>query len=272
MRPLVEKTPIEMNEEFEMAIKPFMHDLRKYCLSLTNTSWDGEDLMQDTLIKAYESWMKMPKQIAKAFLYRIASNTWIDKHRKRKIEEDMNQDLNNFKQEDDSGSKLLIPAIHALLNHLSAKQRAVVLFIFGFGYTAKETARILSVSEGSIKAALNRARKNIRRINFDSDSTELDEDKIIPYITALSNENPEAVLRLYQKEIQEPFMHAGNNVALSSSIPMIQSFVACNTSYVLISIPMKNGRVLFVPFYQLELSSLLSQIAWLKQKEFSAVA
>jgi RNA polymerase sigma-70 factor (ECF subfamily) len=272
MRPLVEKTPNEMNEEFEMAIKPFMHDLRKYCLSLTNTNWDGEDLMQDTLIKAYESWMKMPKQIAKAFLYRIASNAWIDKHRKRKIEEDMNQDLTNYKQEETPMTEAAFQIISVALNELSCKQRAVVLFMWGFGYTAKATAGLLSVSEGSVKAALNRARKNLKRINFDSISLELDDDKLIPYITALSNENPEAVLRLYQKEIQEPFMQAGNNVSLSSSTSMVQSVGAGSTHYVLISISKKNGGVLFVPFYQLELSALFSQIARFKQKEFSAVA
>lgn len=272
MRPLVEKTPIVLNEEFEMAIKPYMHVLRKYCLSITRTKWDGEDLLQETLLKAYESWMKEPKQMTKAYLYRIASNTWIDKHRKRKIEEDMNQDLSQLKQEVDFVAESVVPVISNLFSELTAKQRAVILFIFGFGYTAKETAGLLSVSEGSVKAVLHRARKGFKRINVHSYLDELDEEKTLPYITALNSGDPDAVVRLYRKEMQEPFMQVGKNKSAFSSAPMVQSLVGSNTSYVLIPISKNNGGVLFIPFYQLELAALLSQIAWLKQKEFLAVA
>ncbi|WP_144510801.1 RNA polymerase sigma factor [Bacillus sp. FJAT-22090] len=271
MRPLVENTPIDMNEEFEMAIQPYTHDLRKYCLSLANTKWDGEDLLQETLLKAYESWMKKPKQMAKAYLYRIASNTWIDKHRKRKVAEDMKYDLSSIKSEDKSATESLSLAINVLLNQLTAKQRAIVLFIFGFGYTAKQTADLLSVTEGSIKAALHRARKALTKLDFPGSYYELDDDRSFPYINALNNGNPEEVVRLYQKEIHASFMRIGKNESLPSSTSRLQTFVGGSTPYVLISIPKKNGELLFVPFYQLELSALLSQIAWLKQ-EFSAIA
>ncbi|GGA38265.1 RNA polymerase sigma factor [Psychrobacillus lasiicapitis] len=272
MRPLVEKTPIEVTEEFETAIMPYMHDLKKYCFSLTRTKWDGEDLMQETLAKTYDSWMKTPKQIAKAYLFRIASNTWIDKHRKRKIEEDMGQDLSQFAQENASKMESVFPAIMAVLNELSAKQRAVVLFVLGFDYTIKETASLLSESEGSIKAALHRARKKLKQMNIHDYSYDLDEDNLLLYVTALSNQNSNAVLRLYQKEMQEPSMYARSNQYIIHSSPIAHTFVSGSIPYVLISIPKKNGGSLFVPFYQLELSALLSQIALLKQKEFSTVA
>lgn len=269
MRPLVEKTPIEMNEEFEMAIKPYINNVRKYCLSLTNNKWDGEDLMQETLVKAYESWMKTPKQIVKAYLFRIASNAWVDKHRKRKIEEDMNQDLSQLTQDSARILESIIPKISVLLNELTAKQRAVILLVLGFDYTVKETATLLSDSEGSVKAVLHRARRKLKQVNIHDYSFDQDEDKFLSYVTALSSGNSEAVLRLYQKEMQEPYMKSGSNIP---STPIIHSFVGGNTPYLLISIPKKNGGVLFVPFYQLELSVLLSQIAWLKQEEFSAIA
>lgn len=272
MRPLVEKTPVDMNEEFELAIQPYMHDLRKYCLSLTNTKWDGEDLLQETLVKTYESWLKPPKQMAKAYLYRIASNTWIDNHRKRKVTEDMNYDLSKIKSEDGPAADSLTPVINALLNRLTSKQRVIVLCMLGFGYTAKDTADLLSVTEGSIKAALHRARKTISKLDFSNIYYEWDDDQSFPYINALNSGSPEEILRLYKKEIQASFMHDATDVSLPSSTPMAQCFVGGSTPYVLISIPKKNGELLFVPFYQLELSALLSQIAWLRLEEFSAIA
>lgn len=76
MRPLV-KTPAQANENFEETIQPYLKDLNHYCRSLAKSTWDGEDLVQETMAKAYRRWLKKPKPISKAFLFRIASNTWM---------------------------------------------------------------------------------------------------------------------------------------------------------------------------------------------------
>ncbi|UOR12568.1 RNA polymerase sigma factor [Halobacillus amylolyticus] len=113
MRPLVKKTPVKLEKEFEAAIKAYIQELQKYCLSLTKSKWDGEDLMQVTLANAYIGWLNRPRPITKAYLFRIASNTRIDGYRKRKPSEDMTSDLTEFKQQDDSTSDMVYQAIEA---------------------------------------------------------------------------------------------------------------------------------------------------------------
>lgn len=271
MRPLVEKTPNESNEEFELAIKPFMHSLRKYCLSLTRTKWDGEDLMQETIEKAYISWMKMTKQMTKSYLFRIASNAWIDKHRKRKIDENLHHDMSNYNYQEGL-SEELFPQIYALLHELSAKQRIVVLLVKGFGYSTKETASLLSASEGSIKAALNRARKNARQRYNESFQDIVEDETTMSYLQAWSSGDPNAVIRVYQNDQQQPYMRSGNRGPVSQSHSIVQSYVQGNSSYVLISFLQKNGEVLIVPFYQSEVARLLSQFTFWKEEELLAIA
>lgn len=271
MRPLVEKTPFELNEEFEMAIKPFMHSLRKYCLSLTRTKWDGEDLMQEAIEKAYISWMKMPKQMAKSYLFRIASNAWIDKHRKRKIEENLHQDMSTYNYQEGTSAELF-PKIYALLHELSAKQRVVILLVMGFGYSSKETASLLSVSEGSIKAALNRARKNAKQNRNGSFQYDVEDETTISYLQAWSSGDPYEVIRVYQNDGQQPYMQSGKRELVPPNHSIVQSYVQGNSSYVLISFLKKNGEVLIVPFYQLEVARLLSQITFWKEEGLLAIA
>jgi len=271
MRPLVKKTPFELNEEFEVAIKPLMHSLKKYCLSLTRTKWDGEDLMQETIEKAYISWMKMPKQMTKSYLFRIASNAWIDKHRKRKIEENLHNDMSSYNQIE-RPSEVLFARIYALLHELPAKQRVVVLLVMGFGYSSKETASLLSVSEGSIKAALHRARKTIRQRCNDTFQYEVEDETTMSYLQAWRSGDPKAVIRVYQNNQQQPFMRSGNKGPVPQSHSIVRSYVQCNSSYVLISFLRKNGKVLIVPFYQPEVARLVSQITLWKEEELLAIA
>src|SRR5437660_5325381 len=63
--------------------EPVRPELFRYCRSLTGSVWDGEDLVQDTLMRAFArlSEASEPIENARAYLFRIASNLWIDKFR-----------------------------------------------------------------------------------------------------------------------------------------------------------------------------------------------
>ncbi|HET7577729.1 MAG TPA: RNA polymerase sigma factor [Bacillales bacterium] len=262
MRPLVQKTPAETNENFSHAIQPYLTDLKHYCRSLMNSSWDGEDLMQETLAKAYQSWLKKQKPISKAYLFRIASNTWIDGYRKRKPDEDLNQDLSHL-TEKQSGDGLY-EAMGILLHELSPKQRLAILLTEGFGYTSREAAEMIKTSEGAVKAALHRARKKLKRVKKDEDF-DSDDNTVIPYVTAFREGNSERLVELFQEEIQQPQMVAGT---VSEPQMAMQQIVGTGASYVLISIRMKNGKLLLIPFYRSEGLALLRQL----REEFSFAA
>ncbi|MCK9907264.1 RNA polymerase sigma factor, partial [Frankia sp. Cpl3] len=69
----------QAQNDFLTVIEPHRAALWKYCRYLTGSPWDGEDLFQQTLLKAYAALSQMWQPVVpKTYLFRIASHTWID--------------------------------------------------------------------------------------------------------------------------------------------------------------------------------------------------
>src|SRR6476619_4430368 len=68
--------------------EPLRADLYRYCRYLTRSPWDAEDLVQDTLARAFAtlglSGEAPPSP--RGWLFRVASNLWIDRARRTKHE------------------------------------------------------------------------------------------------------------------------------------------------------------------------------------------
>src|SRR3954471_8712255 len=69
-------------ERFE----PLRAELYRYCRYLTRSPWDAEDLTQDTLARGFVTLAQMnaAPANARAWLFRVASNLWIDQRRARR--------------------------------------------------------------------------------------------------------------------------------------------------------------------------------------------
>ena len=63
---------------------PARAELFRYCRSLTGSVWDAEDLAQAAMLRSFArlSEPEEPVANARAFLFRVASNLWIDQHRR----------------------------------------------------------------------------------------------------------------------------------------------------------------------------------------------
>ncbi|QWU17976.1 RNA polymerase sigma-70 factor, ECF subfamily [Paenibacillus sophorae] len=132
--------------------------LKRYCLSLTGSSWDAEDLAQDTWLKALEP-LRAGHSNPEAFLLRVAKNAWIDAGRRKAVLQRILQQSNEAKYiEQENGEFEAEMAFQAMIKHLSPLQRAVFLMRDVLDYSAAETAELLDTTEGAVKAALYRAR------------------------------------------------------------------------------------------------------------------
>ena len=63
--------------------EPLRPDLYRYCRHLTRSPWDAEDMAQDTLARAFVTLgaMAEPPQHPRAWLFRVASNLWLNRQR-----------------------------------------------------------------------------------------------------------------------------------------------------------------------------------------------
>ena len=81
----LEQITRDVQRRFMNEIEPYRSELWRYCKMLTRSPWDADDLMQETLMKAYATLGQLFQPIyPKPYLFRIASNTWIDHCRKSK--------------------------------------------------------------------------------------------------------------------------------------------------------------------------------------------
>src|SRR5437870_9197709 len=62
--------------------EPLRPELYRYCRHLTRSPWDAEDMAQDTLARAFVSLGVEPPHNPRAWLFRIASNLWLNRVRK----------------------------------------------------------------------------------------------------------------------------------------------------------------------------------------------
>lgn len=134
-------------------------DLYRYCRHLTRSPWDAEDLVQDTLARAFVTLGQMMGNFPpnpRAWLFRVASNLWIDRVRAQRRAAALVTDVRSTSAASDpQGAR---EAAGTLLGLLSPQERAAIVLKDVLDFSLEEAAEALSTTVGAIKAALHRAR------------------------------------------------------------------------------------------------------------------
>ena len=135
--------------------------LHAYCRRLTGNVWDGEDLVQDTLVRVFSLLGKTDTQLdnPKAYLIRTAANLWIDRIRRSAREQAaLVLEQAEPRSAPPHEASDLFPAAQQLFQALHPQERAAILMKEVFELSLEETAAILHTSVGAVKSALSRAR------------------------------------------------------------------------------------------------------------------
>lgn len=143
-------------------IQPHIPALQAYCAKLTSSRMDAEDLMQITLEKAYRSYTE-GMILKKAYLLRIAKNTWIDSLRKKSSSE-LLLAVSDLDSQAAVSDFHLREAFEVMAARLSIRQTVLLLMMDVFGFTAKETAIHIGSTEGAVKEALKRTRTRLAKL------------------------------------------------------------------------------------------------------------
>lgn len=186
---------VQHNERFEdSSWDEFYFKLKKYCHFLTQSTWDGDDLAQEAMIKAIAYYSQ--ERITPALLNKIAHNHWMDTLRKRKYEQIKNQHMreeNNFLVES------TITSVDLLLDTFTPRQAIIFLLKEAFQYQSKEIAEVLNTTEMAVKSTLNRAKKRIGKeqelSSLDSFWAEEERDQLWNLIhESLVNQDPTVLI------------------------------------------------------------------------------
>lgn len=144
----------------QRAVNKYGNSLYRLCSVMTGNREDADDAVQESFLKYVE---KAPdfndSEHEKAWLIRVASNICKDILRKRKHQSYISLDeIRNLGISEDNAQIL------EMLVSLEEKYRIVIHLHYVEGYTAREIASMLGITEAAVKKRLQRGRDALREI------------------------------------------------------------------------------------------------------------
>jgi len=157
----------QAREQFLGMVQEVRPELHRYCARLTGSVIEGEDIVQETLAKAFYAMSLAPEvPPLRPWLFRIAHNTAIDflrSHSRRLT--DGSAELDEIAAPyDDTLDPAIVRAALARFLALPLVQRSAVILKDVLGHSLEETAETTGTTVMAVKAALVRGRSKLRAV------------------------------------------------------------------------------------------------------------
>lgn len=141
--------------------------LRRYASALTRDSERAEDLLQDTLERAYRKWhLWQPGSNLRAWLFTVMHNVYMNQIA-REARQPAALPLDEALGESTAASNEMHMATRDLLAALAQlpdEQREVVLLVCLEDMKYEEVAHVLRIPTGTVRSRLARGREKLRRL------------------------------------------------------------------------------------------------------------
>lgn len=138
--------------------------LRAFAISLTRDATQADDLVQDTIVKAWSNFDKFqPGSNLRAWLFTILRNTFFSGRRKTRREvpdPDGIHTASLFEKPAHDG-RLAFADFRTAFDKLSPEQREVLILVGASGFSYEEAAEMTGVAVGTVKSRANRARQKL---------------------------------------------------------------------------------------------------------------
>lgn len=167
----------EKSEIFDTEFMPHVDSMYNFAYRLTFDEDDAKDLVQDTYLKAFRFINSFERGTnAKAWLFRILKNSFINEFRK-KSKQPSKVDYNEVEQyynSDDAGESITTDLrvetvqhmigdeISGALNGIPVDFRTVIILSDLEGFTYEEMSKILDIPIGTVRSRLHRARNMLK--------------------------------------------------------------------------------------------------------------
>jgi len=156
--------------------------LRAFALSLTHDANHADDLVQETILRAWAALDRFePGTNMKAWLFVILRNCVLKGHRKRRpwIDDPDGLYAERLQTAPDQHLRLDVQDMLKALEKLRPERREVLILTAAEGLSYEEAARICGVPEGTVKSRLARARTHLARLLTIEGAEDLGPDRVM---------------------------------------------------------------------------------------------
>jgi RNA polymerase sigma-70 factor (ECF subfamily) len=154
---------------FEDLLERYCNEIYRFALHLTRNRADADDLYQETLIKAYRAFERLDGAANhRAWLYRIATNTFLSGKRRAKREDPLDETLEATLPADGSDhvadveASDLLAEVQQFVMQLPQKQRIALILRKYHELEYSEIAANLKCSEAAARANVHEALRKLR--------------------------------------------------------------------------------------------------------------
>ena len=179
----IESPDSELRTRFHSDVIPQREPLYHYAMRITRNHADAEDLLQETMLKAYAGLHSFkPETGLRAWLFRIMTNAYINTYRKEQrrpahyvghITDVLlataahRSSMSPRSAEEETLNKLGNNDIHEAMRALPAPFRIAVYYADVEGFSCKEIADLMQTPVGTVTSRVHRGRRLLRHLLAD---------------------------------------------------------------------------------------------------------
>jgi RNA polymerase sigma-70 factor, ECF subfamily len=209
MKAVPEVSATDSIDRLIVAMRPKLH---RYCARMVGSVIDGEDVLQDALIKAVESHAAAGEiGNPEGWLFRIAHNTALDFLRRRNRQQALRsgEEVDMIADQLDAVlSRQIASASLRTFMRLPVAQRASVILMDVLGCSLQEICEVMDFSLPAVKAALHRGRTQLREFASEPEDvkqpklSDVDRARLSAYVTHFNARDFDAIRAMIADDVR----------------------------------------------------------------------
>jgi RNA polymerase sigma-70 factor (ECF subfamily) len=199
-------------EHFDRLLADLRPKLHRYCARMTGSVIDGEDVVQDALVKALEAFDRAgPTANAEGWLFRVAHNAALDFLRRRArlaaIHSDEDTDMIPDPVSSIDNRRIVATSLRDFMN-LPVTQRGSVILMDVLGYSLDDIRTVTGNSIPAIKTAVHRGRMRLHELARAGDDqpapilTEPERSLLASYVDRFNARDFDAIRDMLAEEVR----------------------------------------------------------------------